>query len=631
MKNSIAILSLLAAPFLLAGCFRSGFQSLPHVQNGILDLTNYSINDRGKIRLDGEWEFCFGQFLEPGGVNSHQCAPMFAQFPGYWKDRVSAESGPEGSGYATYRVIVKLHAQDLNRTLALYVPHAFTAYKLFINGRLAAQNGTPGKTAETTREQFLPLMVTFLSNAPVEILIHVSNFTSTKGGFRQSIELGGEQGILQYKQILLTQDSFLIGSMLVIGLYHLTLFFLRRSESYAIYFALCAFMFVIYRMTTGEYFLVILFPQVKWILMVKAFLLSVYLSPPFFLLFVQRLYPAESITWVVRAFQGAFGLLVVSLGFINSAFEDTLVLAEILILLVTVYLTYVFFLAAIHKRDGARGFIAGFIVFFATIVNDILFERDVIQTEVFAPMGLLALMLSHSFVLFRRFTRVIETVENQQIELSKSAALREQMYRISIQSRRMELEMLKKTIQPHFLINSLAAIRAWLIESPEKSAKLLDDFAGEMRIIQRIAGQREIALSEEIALCEFHLRLMEARREKKYSFYVRGLNGKERIPPMIFHTMIENAFTHLDKEDGNLSFFLIKSNPPSQKGEITTRYLFIAQNPAMKTGPVKPGSGMGLRYIKTRLEESYPGMWSTSQEKSRKRHAFEILIKELAS
>ncbi|HNF28471.1 MAG TPA: 7TM diverse intracellular signaling domain-containing protein, partial [Leptospiraceae bacterium] len=411
--------------------------------------------------------------------------------------------------------------------------------------------------------------------------------------------------------MLLASDLLLTGTILLISMYHLGLFFLRKQETYALYFALFALMLVGYKITTGEYFLMMLFPDLPWSVMLRVFFLSVCFSIPFFVMFLYRLYPEESIKFLLYIFLGSSSILIVFILFFRAAWlEYALYVVEPIALATCVYSVIVFFRAALHDREGARGFIAGIMFFFATVVNDILFERDIVKTEVYAPIGLFVLLFSHSTILLRRFTNLIETVEYQKLDIAKTAALKEKLYRADIQSRRMQLEMLKKAIQPHFLINSLAAIRAWLLEDPQKSAKLLDDFSDEMRIIQSVSGKEKICILEEISLCRLHMQVMAMRREKHYRFYTRGIEGSEKIPPMIFHTMMENAFTHDDTENGSLNFYLIK-NSIHTEGGCVTRYVFLLRNP--NPGPPRParkGNGVGLRYIRTRLEESYPGAWS---------------------
>jgi sensor histidine kinase YesM len=182
---------------------------------------------------------------------------------------------------------------------------------------------------------------------------------------------------------------------------------------------------------------------------------------------------------------------------------------------------------------------------------------------------------------------------------------------IRLRSQRLETELLKKSIQPHFIMNTLLSIKSWLSKDPAKAEKLIEAFASEFQIINRIASEKEISLDEEIALCRHHLKLMEFRREASYLLTVDNMCMGESIPPMVFHTLIENGLTHAfhPKENGE---FHLSCSP--NEGEIVYRL----QNGGSRIKKLaelaseKIEEGLGLRYIKARLEESYPGNWDLS-------------------
>jgi LytS/YehU family sensor histidine kinase len=221
-------------------------------------------------------------------------------------------------------------------------------------------------------------------------------------------------------------------------------------------------------------------------------------------------------------------------------------------------------------------------------------------------------------------------VEKQREKEARNAALKQRLYRTGLRARRIELEMMKQSIQPHFLINTLAAIRAWLLENPSLAGRLLDDFSEEMRMIQTVAGRPKIPLSIELALCRRHLNVMEMRRENRYSLKTRGLTGEESIPPLIFHTMIENAFTHAAARHGDLRFYLWKrSRIDADRATLITHYRFAARgSDTAREESKRKGAGTGLRYIKVRLQEAYPGGWSVQHGQTGPRYLFEIRIEE---
>jgi LytS/YehU family sensor histidine kinase len=165
----------------------------------------------------------------------------------------------------------------------------------------------------------------------------------------------------------------------------------------------------------------------------------------------------------------------------------------------------------------------------------------------------------------------------------------------------LELDLLKKTIQPHFLMNALTAIRAWLIEKPKNAIKLLDALAGEIRPILDWTDKREIPLKQEVELCKSHLTVMGLRLEHSYEFITEGITGDEMVPPLIFHTLVENAFTHNDPHE--FSTFTLKKCIVDS----CVQYIFIVDS--KHTEEENSDEGTGMRYVRKRLEEVFPGNW----------------------
>ncbi len=242
-------------------------------------------------------------------------------------------------------------------------------------------------------------------------------------------------------------------------------------------------------------------------------------------------------------------------------------------------------------------YLAGMIIF-AFMINGILpgeyLARISIQqfTSAFG-MILLSLGLADRINVIRR-------QQEHDRQLSHETELN---YRdAKIRSQRLELELLKKTIQPHFMMNTLTAVRSWLLERPEKAVRLIDALADELRPILSNSDVKLIPLRDEIGLCRSHLVVMGLRLDHDYEFTVEGATGNETIPPLIFHTMVENAFTHGDPYLIT-SFNLVKESFPGG-----TRFIFSVESG--DSGNKAIHEGIGIRYIRTRLEESYPECWS---------------------
>ena len=183
-----------------------------------------------------------------------------------------------------------------------------------------------------------------------------------------------------------------------------------------------------------------------------------------------------------------------------------------------------------------------------------------------------------------------------------------QFQSVLLRTQRLESELLKKSIQPHFIMNTLLSIKSRMLKDSATAEKLIDALANQFRIINEISSKREIPLEEEINLCKLHLELMGYRFNATYNFILKGNISDKKIPPLVFHTLVENAFTHayLPKENGTFNF-------ECKSDENYT--LFIISNDGSQLADINNKStdeideGLGLKYVKTRLQETYHDLW----------------------
>lgn len=174
---------------------------------------------------------------------------------------------------------------------------------------------------------------------------------------------------------------------------------------------------------------------------------------------------------------------------------------------------------------------------------------------------------------------------------------------------RLEAEMLRRNIQPHFLMNSLTAITEWIETAPVEALRFVEGLAEEFRSLSKLSSKKLVLLSEEIDLCRLHLDLMGMRQRRKFALKCSGLDMDETVPPGIFHTLLENAILHNRYREPRIQFDLAFSNVSNKKSYVLTTPLG-AGTPHGETS-----TGKGLQYVKSRLEESYPARWKFSSER----------------
>ena len=167
----------------------------------------------------------------------------------------------------------------------------------------------------------------------------------------------------------------------------------------------------------------------------------------------------------------------------------------------------------------------------------------------------------------------------------------------------LEVQLLHKMIEPHFVMNTLTAVMEWLEHDPKTGVRFLEAFADELRIFSSMSRDATIPIADEIALCRSHLAVMECRKGNRFHLRADSVDPSSAIPPAVLHTLVENALTHNRyDETAEVEFVLTE-----ERVRDVRRYVFDAPCSAP---PCEATEGTGLRYVKARLEESYPGRWS---------------------
>ena len=183
----------------------------------------------------------------------------------------------------------------------------------------------------------------------------------------------------------------------------------------------------------------------------------------------------------------------------------------------------------------------------------------------------------------------------RQIKIKQDALLR---------SSTLENQLLKKSIQPHFILNSMASLQELIEQTPENASDFVNQLADEFRLVSRVSNQKLIPIADEIEMCRIHLRIMEYRRNSKFILKTEGLTGEEKVPPGIFHTLVENGITHGygTKNEGT---FILRKKVINDEIEYT---FFNDSETETKTEEAKE-KGTGLKYIEARLRETFPDKW----------------------
>jgi len=389
-----------------------------------LDLSSWDFDNDGPIDLSGEYEFFWNQLISPQDFLSGNTPKKsgFIIVPGFWHTYKSEKIRPAAEGYATYRLRIVIDPKIEAKSLAIKYLDMGSTFNLFLDGKKLCSVGIVGKARETSIPKYHPGVTEFqVDGSNLDLIIQVSNFHHRRGGAWEKLTLGKVEDLRGMRSKRINYDVFLFGSILVMAFYHLGLFFLRRKEKAPLFFSLFCFLICIRIFTTGERYLMEIFPAINWQLLAKLEYLSYYLSVPVFTQFVHQLFSnriSKKFCNIISITSTVFSTIVILLPV--SLFSHTLPAYHVFTLGSLFYALYVLISESLKKRAESIIFLTGFIIIFLAVINDMLKNENIIQTADLIPLGLFLFIFSQAFMQSLRFSRAFSTVDRQREKLLKT-------------------------------------------------------------------------------------------------------------------------------------------------------------------------------------------------------------------
>lgn len=437
---------ILAATLFLAACALepdAQHQAMPRAIQGVLDVSGWDMAASGPLRLDGEWEFYPRQllgpwdFLEPG----RPAQARWYTLPAPWnRDHADGKAMGTDAGFATLRLRVGPISGTSSPVLSVFNINA--AYRLWIDGSLAAQSGTVGQDAAREIPEPSKRLIPFANpGRPLEIILQVSNFHYRDGGLLAPVWLGPLETLQTWKDRSLGAAMFFVGSFFVMGLYHAALYFFRPKNVSPLYFALYCFSWMgnYAASDTSGWTLRLFFPGITARLLDQIALSCFFISIPVGFAFFRSLYPAEfslRLQYVCIAVCAAFVAVAVFASGLTLA--ETLPLYYLISGLLIVYCLHRLYTAWRRGRDEAGFLFAGFCVLGLIGINDMLTDMKLLASTPHIPEGMLAFCLCQAFALSRRLSRAFTEEERL------SAALEEK--NLSLETEMAERTRLEREI-----------------------------------------------------------------------------------------------------------------------------------------------------------------------------------------
>jgi uncharacterized membrane-anchored protein YhcB (DUF1043 family) len=197
--------------------------------------------------------------------------------------------------------------------------------------------------------------------------------------------------------------------------------------------------------------------------------------------------------------------------------------------------------------------------------------------------------------------------QKQTIMLENEALKRE-----SLQS---QFESLKNQLSPHFLFNSLTALKILIKEAPETAQNYVNSLSRALRYTLKSNEKQLVTLKEEMEFMESYLFLIRMRFGDNL-FIGTSINENlllRNLPPLTIQTLVENAIKHNE---------ISKLRPLKIDISTTENDSLIVLNNIQKKLSEEEGTGIGL----TNLSKQFQLLFGKDITISIENHQFKVEI-----
>jgi signal transduction histidine kinase/ActR/RegA family two-component response regulator len=374
-------------------------------KNGVLDLRDLNAFEH-QVSLNGQWGFHWQELLTETGKET---APLYISYPSIWnKIKINGKKLPS-QGYATYSLTLLLPKE--RPVLALDLPENYCAYALYVNGKLLAKNGEPGRDAGSSKPYFVSRLVQLPTEVDsLSIAIQAANYWHVKGGNKKPLFIGSLEQLTLKRERRFALDLTLTGCLFMGGLFFLGLYLFGRHDKAILYFSLFCIVYSYRLVGANVYVLHAIFPGINWLLAIKLEYLTLSGGVALFVRYTMNLFPEEADNLFSRIlcwFCTGYAIIVLlSPPFIFSSLLNIFLFAMFVCI---AYALYIYIQAARKKRTGAiYALISTAAVMLVFLVINLHFLGWIGPMKGFVFSGYVAFFFLQSLILSHRFAHTLK-------------------------------------------------------------------------------------------------------------------------------------------------------------------------------------------------------------------------------
>ncbi|MFW5685986.1 MAG: LuxR C-terminal-related transcriptional regulator [Spirochaetota bacterium] len=452
----------------------------------VLDLGDYCLESGGVVRLTGPWDFWWERLVDPA-ADPPPAPDGTIVLPGVWnhwtpEDQVGVRAGgspwADGQGFATYGRTIVL-SPDAGE-VALFVPPASTAYRLYANGALVAESGSPGTIAEQTEPLYrMRTVVIRPQDSILRLVAHVSNFHHRRGGLWRPIVMGTPEDVDAWVALEVVYDLLLAGGLLLMALYLMALHASgpREPEALVPLFAALFFVALTVRvLVTGQMIATRIWTGLSWAVQLRIEYLAGHVALATFVWLFRSAFPERFPRWfAVSGSLYALGNAVAVVALPLLSYSRFVPVYAVSMNIVFLSVTTVVLVAAVRGDSGARIYLAGSLLALLSAMGEAVPVSPFFASREMVPLSsLVRLMAAGS--MSERTLQVISVVGSLLLVFVAAVVI---VLRTS------------RTLMERIVHSAVPSVRADLMESPDAITRARQRLVSAYRVTARefeIAG-----------------------------------------------------------------------------------------------------------------------------------------------
>jgi len=486
-----------------------------------------------------------------------------------------------------------------------------------------------------------------------------------------------EEGLTSYFFNYPFQNGFLtftLGILFVLTVYHFLLYFQHKDKLYLLYSGYTCFIFLSQMQWINDGFLYSLLKPIEGIkrlpivcteiyYILYAFFAYRFLSikselPKWYKYSIKLLYIIIAfcvIKFLVYLLSGnsnilyngyfiftiimsIFALLMYIPFFKSRSFLKYYIIVGSLVLFVTSIMSLLNYLVLIADQKSVEP--AYSILYIGFILENIIFslglghKQKLILDDRNSSKNQLISQLKENEVLRHKIQKQLELDVEQ---LSKQAEIEKlETIKMKYDKELAELKVsaLRSQMNPHFIFNSLNAIKRYIIDNEKENAVFyLNKFSKLIRKILASTMEKETALDDELETMQLYVNIENIRFNNSIDFNINiedNLNlSAIKLPSLITQPFIENAIWHglsLKKDNRKLNLNIYKSNENQLKIEIIDNGIGRKKSTEIKKNKLLKRTSFGIALSEERLKH-----FSDNYEHSSKIYFTDLYDKKIPS